>query len=309
MSNDQTPSERAARFRQALVATANLGPYVRRRPPLKLVIGSVVVFAIAGALTGGALATTNKPDPAVVVAQNSAEVTGTILARQYDGTLIGEPFARTGRGTQQIDLGTRPKGATAFVEGFDCIDPGAYVGLLDSKRYEKYPDCEPGGSGGTFNNVTGSGAHLLTVQTASSNRFAIWISWVKIPTYAKSAAQTQELSDGTITRAEDVAAVNRYAGCMGALEDPISVSTDYATPSYTVNSAAYDDGTNTRCYNTEFAGVDEKWQIELETTDVGDVSISQCLLKEGVTPPATPKARFDELQSRDLNVSSCLWVG
>jgi hypothetical protein len=296
-------------FRQALVATANLGPYARRRPSLKLVIACVVVFAVAGALTGGALATTSKPDPAVVVAQNGAEVTGTILARQFDGILLGHPFARTGRGTQRIDLGTRPAGATGFVEGFDCVDPGAYVGLLDSKRYEKYPDCEPGGSGGTFTNVTASGAHLLTVRTAGSNRFAIWISWVKIPTFAKSPAQAQELSDGTVTRAEDLAAVNRYAGCMGALGTPIGVLSDYVVPSYAVSDLAYQDGTDTRCYDTEYAAVDEKWQIELETTDVGDRSIVQCLVNEGVTPPATPSARFAEMQSRDFALTSCPWVG
>jgi hypothetical protein len=309
MSSDPTQSERNAQFRQALVATANLGPYLRRRPPLKLVIGSLVVFAVAGALTGGALVTTSKPDPAVVVAQNSAEVTGTILARQSDGTLIGQPFTRTGRGTQQIELGVRPPGATAVVEGFDCIDPGAYVGLLDSKRYEKYPACEPGGSSGTFTPVSGSGEHVLTVQTANTNRFAIWLSWVHIPTWAKSAAQTRELADGTITRDEDVAAVNRYAGCMGALGDSIYVSTDYATPYYAVSDLAYQDGTNTRCYNTEFAAVDEKWQIELETTNIGQRSLDQCLLNEGVTPPATAQQRFVEMQSRDFALTSCPWIG
>jgi len=308
MNAEPQPSDRAAEFRQALVATANLGPYLRRRPPLRLAVGSLAAFALAGALTGGAVATASTIDPQVLAAQAGAEGAAEQLVHQEDGTLVGQPFIRSASGTREINLGEMPAGATNLVEGFECMDSGTFVGLLDSKEYERLPDCEPGGDAAGIDTVTGNGGHILTVQAAKSSRFTIWLSWAKIPKLEASGAQRKELSDGVITRDEDVAAFNRYEGCMGALGHPIDVPPTSIVPSYSIDDSGVSDGSDNRCYVTEYRGVDMKWQIELEASTVGVASVAACIAsdKVGTGDPyrvvATPKGVLPDL-------TGCPWIG
>jgi hypothetical protein len=309
MNSEHTPSARAIEFRRALVATANLGPYVRRRPPLKLVVGLLAAFVLAGALTGGAVATASTVDPEVTAAEAGAAEAAHALIGQVDGVPIGEPFIRTASGTQEINIGVRPRGATNLVEGFECIDPGDFVGLLDSTRYEESPDCEPASEYGGIDSVTGSGGHILTIQARGSARFSIWLSWVKIPTFKKSAAQRQELADGVITRDEDVAAFSRYEGCMAALGHPVDNTPTSIVPAYYVADAAVEDGSDNRCYETEYKDVDMKWQMQLEQTDIGDKSIDACLSRFGVKPAVTPEARMTQLQALIGAATGCPWIG
>ncbi len=308
MNSEEQPSDRAIQFRQALVATANLGPYVRRRPPLRLIIGSLVAFALAGALTGGAVAQVTTVDPDVSAALAAAEGAAKYEAGTEDGTTLGQPIARTGAGMQTIDLGAMPAGATGLVEGFVCIDAGRFVGFLDSKQYESYPDCEPSSTGAGFVDVSNGRHHTLTIKGLGTARFAIWLSWAKVPTLVESGAQKQELSDGIITRDEDVAAFSRYEGCMGALGHPIDVPPTSIVPSYSVDDAAVADGSDNRCYVTEYRGVDEKWQLELQGSQVGVASVAACIATNKIGKGhsdraiATPTGVLPDL-------TACPWIG
>jgi hypothetical protein len=311
MNSEHAPRDRAAEFRQALVATANLGPYVRRRPPLKLVIGSLAAFALAGALTGGALATVTRPDPGTLASQAGVAGAGEQMTTQQDGTLIGAPFVRSGSGTIAIDVGKRPAGATGLMEGFECTDPGTFVIQIDTRTVET-ETCSatdaPSDSSGELG-VQGNGDHLYTATASGSARFSVWLSWVHIPRFAPSAAEKGELSDGVVTRDEDVAAFNRYEGCMGAFGHPIDVPPTAVVPSYSVDDSAANDGSDNRCYATEYAAVDSAWQLEVEAGTQGVASIDACLTEANLVPAATPKARLVQLRAARLDPTSCAWVG
>jgi hypothetical protein len=308
MDPEPQPSTRAAEFRQALVATANLGPSVRRRPPLKLMIGSLAAFALAGALTGGAVATVTSVDPEVLSAQAGSADAARQYVQQEDGTLIGQPMIRSARGTQEINVGEMPSGATGLVEGFDCVDAGTFLGLLDSVKYESFPDCVPGGNAASTEPVQGSGGHVVTIQAPKSARFSIWLSWARIPQLGESAAQRQELSDGVVTRDEDLAAFSRYEGCMGALGHPIDGQSTSIVPGYTLDDSAVNDGSDNRCYVTEYRDVDEKWQLELEASTVGVASVVACEASGQVNTGHQPRA-IVTLEGVLPNLAGCMWIG
>jgi hypothetical protein len=308
MSSEQNPSERSAEFRRALVATANLGPYVRRRLPLRLVVVGLAAFALAGALTGGAVATATSVDPQVVAAQAGAAAAARQYTQEEDGTLIGQPITRSASGTQEIDVGERPSGATDLVEGFDCVDAGTFVGLLDSTRYESYPGCVPGGNSASTEPVKGTGGHIVTIQAPKSARFSIWLSWATIPQLEESAAQRQELSDGLVTRDEDVAAFNRYEGCMGALGHPIDGQSTSIVPVYTLDDSAVNDGSDNRCYVTEYREVDAKWQLELEASTVGVASVAACEASGNINKGNQPRT-ITTPHGVLPDLTGCRWIG
>jgi hypothetical protein len=310
MNSEPQPSDRATEFRQALVATANLGPYVRRRPPLKLVIGSVAAFALAGALTGGAIATAGAVDPQTLAAQAGAAGAGKLMVSQEDGTTVGAPFVRSGSGTVVIDLGRKPAGATGLVEGMECIDPGKFVEHINGKAIGG-SECSSSDAPNDFSGglpVLSSGAQIYTLTSLDSARFSVWLSWVNIPKLADSVAQKQELSDGMITRDEVVAAFSRYEGCMGALGHPIDVPPTNVVPSYSIDGSGVDDGSDNRCYVTEYQDVDMQWQDEIESGVLGDASIEACLTMLGVTPASTPDQRTEQLQAHNFAPSNCIWI-
>jgi hypothetical protein len=309
MNSEPTPSARAIEFRRALVATANLGPYIRRRPPLKVVIAGVAAFALAGVLTGAAVATATRVDPELVVAQAGAASVARNYIRTENGVLVGHAVVRSASGTQTIDAGERPASATALVEGFGCLDAGHFVALIDSHSFDSFDDCSPGGSGASLVPVPGAGDHILTLRTQKGVRFAVWLSWARIPTLKESAAQKQALADDVITRDEDLAAFNRFAGCMTALGHPLVGVTTGLVPGYSEANAALADGTDNRCYTTEYQGVDAKWQTELSEGKVGVASMAAC-------PPSHREGHSTGPQRRILVtggilpvLTGCPWTG
>jgi hypothetical protein len=309
MSIDHAPSDRDIEFRRALVATANLGPYVRRRPPLKLVIGSLAAFALAGALTGGAIANATIVDPDLVAAQAEAASVAQSSVKTEDGALIGRPFLWSASGTQTINVGNKPAGATVLVEGFGCLDAGHFVELLDSKKFDSFDDCSPGGSGANFLATSGNGNHVVTLRTQKAVRFAVWLSWAHIPTFKDSAAQKQELADGAVSREEDLAAFSRFAGCMAALGHPLIRPTTGLVPGFSEDAAALTDGSDNRCYSTEYRHVDAKWQIELSKGKVGSASVATCPSPDQVAPPASPQRLIMTNGGLLPVLTGCAWIG
>jgi hypothetical protein len=313
MSSDQEPSDRAAEFRRALVATANLGPYLRRRPPLKLVIATIAAFALAGALTGGGIAAATKVDPTVSDAQAHAAADATLDVGTQGGTLLGKPFVRTGSGTQQIQLGAAPRGATDLVEGFGCIDSGTFVVLLDSKQIAAYPNCGSGAGENGSAHVSGKGANLVTVRTEKGTRFTLWMSWAKIPRLTASVAQKVDMSDGIVTRDELLAAFSRYEGCMGALGHPMNRSLATIVPPDSATSAEVADGSDDRCFVTEYRDVDEQWQLELQAGSMGQASVAACKatgkLDARTSDPNDAHRAFVTMQGLLPDYSGCPWLG
>jgi hypothetical protein len=306
MSSDRKPSERSAEFRRALVATADLAPYLRRRPPLRLVIAGLAAFVLAGALTGGAIATVNNPDPQTVAAQADAATGARSYVRDLDGTLIGKPFARSASGTTTIDLGTRPTNATGVMEGFSCFAPARFAWTLDGKKVASV-DCSPNpGGGASYDDVKRAGSHTLTVHALHSGPFSIWISWVRIPTFGPSAAEKLALADKSVTREEEVAGFERYQGCMGALGHSVRTTTSAIVPTEGDGSG---DGSSNRCYLTQWEAVDLQWQHQLMDSDLGEKSVDACLATQGVAPASTPNARWDQLNQLVGIQDRCPWIG
>ena len=313
MSNDSDPGDRAAEFRRVLVAKANLGPYARRRPPLKLVFGAVAAFALAGALTGGGIAVATRVDPTVSDAQAQAAANATLEVGTQGGTLLGKPFVRTGSGTGQIELGLAPRGTTDLVEGFGCIDGGNFVVLLDSKRFAAYPNCGSGASESGLTHVSVKGPHAVAIRAAKGARFTVWLSWAKIPKLVASSAQTAELADHVVTRDELIAAFSRYEGCMAALGHPMDSLLSTIVPLDSVANAAVMDGSDDRCFVTEYRDVDERWQLALQAGSVGEASIEACKAsgKLGIDTSGQNDAHraFATPQGVLPDYSGCPWIG
>jgi hypothetical protein len=262
--NPEPTAQRDTELRRALVATAELARFSRRRPSGKFVIGGVAVFAVAGALTGGAVGT------AAIHGDPQSAITGGVqaaaqqVAVEEDAALIGVPLLRAGSGTTIIDLGTKPAGATNIIVGFECVDPGEFVTKIDghstpmscasSDVLSPQASIEP-----TF----GSDKHSYEVQVAEGKRFTVWISWMRAADTSPSAAQRAEVADGIVTRAEYLAAYNRFAGCMSAAGFPIGdVSQDTTLINYATDGTIAGDAASNRCYPIEFERADEMWQAE-----------------------------------------------
>jgi hypothetical protein len=309
MSTDTDPRDRSAEFRRALVATAELAPYVRRGPSLKIIGAGLAAFALAGALTGAAVATVGKLDPELVAAQSAATLVAQGYVRTSDGVTIGHPFLRSASGTQTINVGLRPPGATALVEGFGCLDPGHFIGLIDSRKFDSFEDCSPGGSGADLLTVSGDREHVVTWKTQTTVRFAVWLSWARIPKFTDSAAQKHELADGVVSRDEDLAAFNRFAGCMAVLGHPLIRPTAGLVPGFSESNSALDDGSDNRCYSTEYRHVDAQWQIEISEGKVGAASVRACTSPAPVVAPASPQRRILYNGSLLPVLTGCAWVG
>ena len=313
MSSDQEPSDRSAEFRRALVATADLAPYVRRRPPLKVAIGALAAFVLAGALTGGSIAAATTLDPTVSDAQAQAATNATLAAGIQGGTLLGKPFVRTASGTQQIQLGSAPRGATDLVEGFGCIDSGSFEVILDSKRLATYPNCGSGSGETDITHVSASGGHSVVIRAAMGRRFTAWLSWAKIPKLVASPAEKADLSDHVVSRDELIAAFSRYEGCMGALGHPMNRSLTTIVPPDSATNAAVMDGSDDRCFVTEYRDVDVKWQLELQAGSVGQASVAACKASGqlGAAARDTNDAHraFASLQGVLPDYSGCSWIG
>ena len=313
MSSDLDPRDRAAEFRRTLVATANLAPYVRRRPPLKLIIGTAAAFVLSGSLIGGGIAVATKVDPTVSDAQAQAAASATLEVGTQGGTLLGKHFVRTGSGTQKIELGPAPRGTTDLVEGFGCIDSGSFEVRLDSKRIAAYPDCGSGSGETDVTHVSVKGASVVTIRAAKGTRFAVWLSWAKIPILVASRAQKSDLADQVVTRDELLSAFSRYEGCMGALGHPMNRSLTTIVPSDSATSTEVTDGSDDRCFVTEYRDVDERWQLELQAGSVGQASVAACKasgkLGTGASSQHDLHRAILTMQGLLPDYSECPWIG
>jgi len=267
----QFDRHRSSAIEQLLVDTVESTPLVRqrtiRRPSARTTIAAIAVFAVAGALTGGAVATAAAPNSQQLEINAAVQAAGVSWAADEDSRLLGKPFTASGSGNVLIDLGERPLGANAIVEGSVCTDPGTFNegvdGAVTSQTVCDSSDTGAGNPGSSSYSVTNDGSHQFAFSTTAGARFTVWLSWIYYPTLSPSAAEKAAIADGVVSRAEYLAAFNQYAGCMAAAGYPMG-EVDQTAPviQYTTSDAAVSSGADNRCYQTQFGAVDALWQTE-----------------------------------------------
>jgi hypothetical protein len=291
-------TDRTTELRHALVTTVDAAAYQRRGPRRQAVIAAVAAFAIAGAATGGAVATTlsgsDGPTPDDVAL--SGRVSQTIILGTH-ADVFGEPVNFLGQGTTTVDLGEIPDGATQLALALDCVDAGDYEMSIDGE-WQMGAGCDDesvnqlGGSGGPII-VTGSGTHTLTIT--GPGRYIVWAQWsAEHPVPPTSEAQAEAMADGVVTREEYVAGFDRFKACMiGAGYHVDGGNRQAPIISYAIPSAAVDDGTERRCYEPEYMLIDTEWQLAHEDESSSTEFLRQCLREHGIEP-AYPSAEVDQ---------------
>ncbi|MGD8167535.1 hypothetical protein ACEXOS_009975 [Herbiconiux sp. P16] len=128
--------------------------------------------------------------------------------------------------------------------------------------------------------------------------------------YPRSAAQVKALADGTVDRAEYVAGFASFQACMAESGDTVEILDGEST----IIEARYlaeasDDGTDDRCYQTEFKDVDESWQIAHQDERADAALLDACLKEHGLSVPTTRRAKVDALAEAGVDLGSCLGEG
>lgn len=273
--NDSSMHEqnRTEALRNELVATVNAAPYAARRFPPRAIGGAIGAFALAGALTGGAISATAVAsathssvtvDVEAVAAQMASDLVGTHTA------LFGTPFILSGQGKTVIEMGTRPEGATSIAISLSCLDAGTSTVAVNGDHYSGLSCAREDtdshrsslGGGSSHYEVNGDQPQTLTVDSGGLNRYIVWASWAaKAVAPPASAAQLAELADGEVSRAEYEAAFDRFASCMAAAGHPLQGSNRTTTIiQYALSGASVQAGADTQCYNAEYQEVDIAWQ-------------------------------------------------
>ncbi|MCU1506913.1 MAG: hypothetical protein JWP05_1882 [Microbacteriaceae bacterium] len=269
-------SRRDTELRRTLVAVANADTTLRIRPRTRTVIAAIAAFALAGALSGGAvsaIANTLSNQPSEI---DSARAMVQSVVGTHD-LLLGTPRSYSGMGNTVLDLGRAPAGANGIAIGFDCIDRAQLSVTVDSSMVSD-GTCE--GTSGQEIQIVGASTHSMKITSPGSNRYAVYAAWVrKPPPPGPSAAQTAAMSDGKVTRAEYLAAFNRYAGCMTAAGYPLqAVPDDYVYYPYAITDDAVSSGADDRCYPSEFQQVDAAWQLYVQD------AVAACLVARSAEP-------------------------
>jgi hypothetical protein len=308
------PSERTRELRDLLVATATVNGHQRQPRFRKTAIAAVAAFALAGALTGGAISgvaiASTTPPPSAQEQKLIVEASSS----NFDGTFLGAPIYLTGQGDKTVDLGTRPPKANAFVVSFWCLNSGKYVvagnslpshSLECSSSKAAFPSIsEPTSFGVPYSKST---SRTWTVSTDSSHHWAVWISWTNLPSQTKESVQQKaEVADGTVTRQEYLDAYSRYQGCLAQAGYPSLEVLDSQTFFDTGSSGAGGPASD-RCYTRELQDVDTLWQTENPQIASGysPSVMSYCLTKLGQTPASTAQGMLDQLNKLEINPIDC----
>ncbi len=234
----------------------------------RVAVAAVLAFALAGATTGGAVATTG-----VLTPPYSVDLTMDVM--QFIGDprteFIGMPLVITGTGETNVELGPRPDGATALALRVACLDRGRYDVIVDD-RPDGWIECDServieGSAISDYSmlyELTGEGPQSLTVRGAQLDRYLIWVSWaVAAAPVEPSQAQVDALADGVVTRDEYLAGLDRYITCMAESGWSVAViDRDAEIIDYTIDTVSnFDDQL---CYEAEFYQVDMAWQASVE---------------------------------------------
>ncbi len=130
------------------------------------------------------------------------------------------------------------------------------------------------------------------------------------PEYSPSAAQAAAMADGLVDRAEYRAGFERFRACMAESGYTVDVLDDSGTIiDARCLSEATDDGTDARCYDTEFRDVDESWQVAHQDEQTDGALLDACLRENGLAVPETRHEKVTALSEAGVDMGSCLHGG
>ncbi|HEV7741234.1 MAG TPA: hypothetical protein VGO65_02345 [Pseudolysinimonas sp.] len=295
--------DRTMALRRELVDAVESAPIrVTDRPRPRMIVAGLAVFALAGALTGGAisaaaLAGSGDDGPVDIdIASMTSQVT------YGDTVLYGSPIVISSKGLTNVDLGARPVEATMVVFAMRCDETGSTADISLDGEWLQGGDC-----GGGQLPPTGTGPHTLTIAT--HGRFLLWASWAsEPPTPGPSAAQQSEIDDGLATWEEYQAAFARYAACSEAAGYPLE---GYQTLEntqrivYGPSNAGVESGSDRICYAAEFQEVDVLWQLAHEDTSQTAQFLRDCLQDHGIDPPETMQEILVAVHDAGLSTEDC----
>lgn len=298
------PSARDAELRRLLVATVDAPAPARPRRGLLVtaLAGCVLLGGVAGAVSVTAVSQASSGTDATA---------GWVLSfARPNSVVLGSILHMGGSGDGSLQLGEAPAGASGVVIVTSCESAGSLDQLLDGEWVGGVTcDDGSGGGGGWVNRVEGAGEHVLEINAASDAHYQAWAAWVKEPPMPDaSAQQLAEIADGVVTRDEYLAAFNRYVGCLGAAGyDLSSVPLDAPILQYGIPDAAHDDGSDERCYVSQFQQVDMGWQMANQDLSETTEMLRECLIENGITP-AEHRVDIDaQLEAAGLDfVEDCL---
>lgn len=236
-SETTTTSERDEQLRRLLVATST-AEAVKAPKKSRTLIGSIVAFAVAGAVTGGAIsaAALSSDQPSTTPTSISIEDMTEHVVHD-DTQLFGTPFIIRSVGVTDIDLGRAPAGATSIALAFHCVSAGSFEYTLDGKPVGAFT-CTNNDTrytnGAGFLEPGGSKDHTLRISTGAEDSFVIWPSWAaQAPKAPPSAAQEEAIADGVASEVEYRDGFDRNSECMsdagypvGSLRPPPIMNTD-----------------------------------------------------------------------------------
>jgi hypothetical protein len=264
-------SPRMEGLRDAIAATVAADGYAPKPGRRKAVFAAIGAFAVAGALTGGLTAAAASSTDANNAMEGLMRTVATSNVDSIGGSLIGPARFELLSGNSVIDPGPRPTSANALEVSFQCVNPGTFTQHITGTPVPSSLPCtaEKMTLPSTINpqattyQVPGPGAATLATTGTGAAKYAVWLSWAKVPSHTPmSAQQAADIADGTITPAEYVSAYNRFDACMAEAGFPQTTIPAAGTPfshgpNYDPKEQIVSD---TVCYPREFEQVDTLWQ-------------------------------------------------
>ena len=121
-----------------------------------------------------------------------------------------------------------------------------------------------------------------------------------------SADQAAALADGEVTYDEYAAGFRRFVSCMSAAgHEVVSISEKNQIIDYSITDAAVQDGSDDRCYLSEFGQLDGTWQVVNE--DRGETAdyVRACLRSAGIEPVDTLDGMLEQLETNGIDFAAC----
>ena len=125
--------------------------------------------------------------------------------------------------------------------------------------------------------------------------------------FAPSSAQRDALADGVVDRSEYESGFAKFRSCMSDNGYTVDVlDADSAIIDYRYLAQATDDGTADRCYQIEFASVDDSWQTAHQDEQGDAALLDACLTENGLAIPKMRQQKIDALVRAGVDLASCL---
>jgi hypothetical protein len=128
----------------------------------------------------------------------------------------------------------------------------------------------------------------------------------ELPPIGLSPRQTMALADGSVSISEYQESFARYEACMSDAGHPLAnITRGEELIEYSVPDEAVQSGNDDRCYQREFAGVDEAWQIANEDDSFTTRLLQACLIGHGITPFESAVDVAEQAAAAGLTPDAC----